>query len=106
MNRHHVPAIAKGAQQTEAEVVGVNIQTNAAYEQMIYIREIKLTEFVIKLIKYDNSILNGKTFGLKNIDNLVVDVKLPVNATLDRQLKNDETVIHTPKQENKESEKE
>ncbi|WP_348736862.1 hypothetical protein [Spiroplasma endosymbiont of Ammophila pubescens] len=40
INRHHVPAIAKGAQQTQAEVAGVNIQTNASYEQMINIREI------------------------------------------------------------------
>ncbi|WP_400248988.1 hypothetical protein, partial [Spiroplasma sp. ald] len=90
INRHHVPAIAKGAQQTQAEVAGVNIQTNASYEQMIYIREIKLTEFIIKLIKYDNAILNSRTFNIKNIDELIVDVRLPVNATLNRQLKNNE----------------
>ncbi|WP_283272797.1 hypothetical protein [Spiroplasma sp. SV19] len=103
MNRHHVPAIAKGAQQTETEVVGVNIQTNAAYEQMIYIREVKLTEFIVKLIKYDNAILNSKTFDLKDIDKLVVDVRLPVNATLERQLNNKENVVKEPKQENNES---
>ncbi len=84
INRHHVPAIAKGAQQTQAEVAGVNIQTNASYEQMIYIREIKLTEFIIKLIKYDNAILNSRTFNIKNIDELIVDIKLPVNAILNR----------------------
>ncbi|WP_374696306.1 hypothetical protein [Spiroplasma endosymbiont of Polydrusus formosus] len=74
---------------------GVNIQTNAPYEQMIYIREIKLTEFIIKLIKYDNAILNSRTFNIKNIDELIIDVRLPVNATLNRQLKNNETVIPT-----------
>ncbi len=67
--------------------MGVNIQTNASYEQMIYIREIKLTEFIIKLIKYDNAILNSRTFNIKNIDELIVDVHLLVNATLNRQLK-------------------
>ncbi|WP_338991224.1 hypothetical protein [Spiroplasma endosymbiont of Seladonia tumulorum] len=103
INRHHVPAIAKGAQQTQAEVAGVNIQTNASYEQMIYIREIKLTEFIIKLIKYDNAILNSRTFNIKNIDELIVDVRLPVNATLNRQLKNNETIINMP---NKEGEQE
>ncbi|APE73967.1 hypothetical protein SCITRI_0046 [Spiroplasma citri] len=99
INRHHVPAIAKGAQQTQAEVAGVNIQTNASYEQMIYIREIKLTEFIIKLIKYDNAILNSRTFNIKNIDELIVDVRLPVNATLNRQLKNDEIIINAPNEE-------
>ncbi|QED24549.1 hypothetical protein [Spiroplasma citri] len=99
INRHHVPAIAKGAQQTQAEVAGVNIQTNASYEQMIYIREIKLTEFIIKLIKYDNAILNSRTFNIKNIDELIVDVHLPVNATLNRQLKNDEIIINAPNEE-------
>ncbi len=94
INRHHVPAIAKGAQQTQAEVAGVNIQTNASYEQMIYIREIKLTEFIIKLIKYNNAILNSRTFNIKNIDELIVDVRLPVNATLNRQLKNNENIIN------------
>ncbi|UNF62333.1 hypothetical protein [Spiroplasma poulsonii] len=61
---------------------------------MIYIREIKLTEFIIKLIKYDNAILNSRTFNIKNIDELIVDVRLPVNATLNRQLKNNETVFN------------
>ncbi len=84
INRHHVPAIAKGVQQTQVEVAGVNIQTNASYEQMIYIREIKLTEFIIKLIKYDNAILNNRTFNIKNIDEIIVDVHLPVNGTLNR----------------------
>ncbi|WP_342256058.1 hypothetical protein [Spiroplasma endosymbiont of Poecilobothrus nobilitatus] len=87
INRHHVPAIAKGAQQTQAEVAGVNIQTNAPYEQMIYIREIKLTEFIIKLIKYDNVILNSRTFNIKNIDELIVDVRLPVNGYLKQTIK-------------------
>ncbi len=99
INRHHVPAIAKGAQQTQAEVAGVNIQTNASYEQMIYIRKIKLTEFIIKLIKYDNAILNSRTFNIKNIDELIVDVHLPVNATLNRQLNNNETIIDMPNEE-------
>ncbi len=54
---------------------------------MIYIGEIKLTEFIINLIKYDNAILNSITFNIKNIDELIVDVWLPVNATLKRQLK-------------------
>ncbi|WP_126821549.1 hypothetical protein [Spiroplasma endosymbiont of Megaselia nigra] len=99
INRHHVPTIAKGAQQTQAEVAGVNIQTNASYEQMIYIREIKLTEFIIKLIKYDNAILNSRTFNIKNIDELIVDVNLPVNANLNRQLKNNETIINMPNEE-------
>ncbi|WP_338954646.1 hypothetical protein [Spiroplasma endosymbiont of Polydrusus cervinus] len=63
---------------------------------MIYIREIKLTEFIIKLIKYDNAILNNRTFNIKNIDELIVDVHLPVNATLNRQLKNNETIINMP----------
>ncbi len=31
INRHHAPLITKGAQQTQAKVVGVNIQTNASY---------------------------------------------------------------------------
>ncbi|AXF96281.1 hypothetical protein [Spiroplasma phoeniceum] len=66
---------------------------------MIYIREIKLTEFIIKLIKYDNAILNSRTFNIKNIDELIVDVKLPVNATLNRQLKNDEFIINAPNEE-------
>ncbi|ALA97668.1 hypothetical protein SKUN_00778 [Spiroplasma kunkelii CR2-3x] len=74
--------------------MGVNIQTNASYEQMIYIREIKLTEFIIKLIKYDNAILNSRTFNIKNIDELIVDVKLQVNATLNIQLKNNEFIIN------------
>jgi hypothetical protein len=68
-------------------VDGVNIQTNASYEQIIYIREINLTEFIIMLIKYDNAILSSRTFNIKNINNLIVDVLLPVNATLNRQLK-------------------
>ncbi|MBH8623519.1 hypothetical protein, partial [Spiroplasma sp. hyd1] len=92
------------AQQTQAEVAGVNIQTNASYEQMIYIREIKLTEFIIKLIKYDNAILNSRTFNIKNIDELIVDVRLPVNATLNRQLKNNETIINMPSEERGEQE--
>ncbi len=99
INRHHVPVVAKGEQKTRAEVAGVNIQTNASYEQMIYIREIKLTEFIIKLIKYDNSILNSRTFNIKNIDELIVDVCLIVSATLNRQLKNNETVINIPDEE-------
>ncbi|RUO85806.1 hypothetical protein D9R21_06665 [Spiroplasma endosymbiont of Megaselia nigra] len=66
---------------------------------MIYIREIKLTEFIIKLIKYDNAILNSRTFNIKNIDELIVDVRLPVNATLNRQLKNNETIINIPNEE-------
>ncbi|QIA68942.1 hypothetical protein [Spiroplasma citri] len=66
---------------------------------MIYIREIKLTEFIIKLIKYDNAILNSRTFNIKNIDELIVDVHLPVNATLNRQLKNDEIIINAPNEE-------
>ncbi|WP_126821563.1 hypothetical protein [Spiroplasma endosymbiont of Megaselia nigra] len=66
---------------------------------MIYIREIKLTEFVMKLIKYDNAILNSRTFNIKNIDELIVDVHLPVNATLNRQLKNNGTIINTPNEE-------
>ncbi|WP_206609247.1 hypothetical protein, partial [Spiroplasma endosymbiont of Megaselia nigra] len=70
-----------------------------SYEQMIYIREIKLTEFIIKLIKYDNAILNSRTFNIKNIDELIVDVRLPVNATLNRQLKNNETIINIPNEE-------
>ncbi len=37
INRNHVPTIAKGSQQTKAEVAGVNIQTNYYCEQMIYI---------------------------------------------------------------------
>ncbi|RUO85761.1 hypothetical protein, partial [Spiroplasma endosymbiont of Megaselia nigra] len=82
----------------------VNIQTNASYEQMIYIREIKLTEFVMKLIKYDNAILNSRTFNIKNIDELIVDVHLPVNATLNRQLKNNETIINMPNEEQGEQE--
>ncbi len=61
-----------------------------------YIREIKLTEFIIKLIKYDNVILNSRTFNIKNIDELIVDVRLPVNAALNRQLKNNENIINTP----------
>ncbi|WP_374696845.1 hypothetical protein [Spiroplasma endosymbiont of Polydrusus formosus] len=60
---------------------------------MIYIIEIKLTEFIIKLIKYDNAILNSRTFNIKNIDELIIDVHLPVNATLNRQIKNNETII-------------
>ncbi|WP_348736331.1 hypothetical protein [Spiroplasma endosymbiont of Ammophila pubescens] len=66
---------------------------------MIYIREIKLTEFIIKLIKYDNAILNSRTFNIKNIDDLIVDVRLPVNATLNRQLNNNETIINIPNEE-------
>ncbi|WP_338991539.1 hypothetical protein [Spiroplasma endosymbiont of Seladonia tumulorum] len=66
---------------------------------MIYIREIKLTEFIIKLVKYDNAILNSRTFNIKNIDELIVDVRLPVNATLNRQLKNNETIINMPNEE-------
>jgi hypothetical protein len=66
---------------------------------MIYIREIKLTEFIIKLIKYDNAILNSRTFNIKNIDELIVDVRLPVNATLNRQLKNNENIINIPNEE-------
>ncbi len=66
---------------------------------MIYIGEIKLTEFIIKLIKYDDAILNSKTFNIKNIDELIVDVRLPVNATLNRQLKNDENIINIPNEE-------
>ncbi|WP_348735381.1 hypothetical protein [Spiroplasma endosymbiont of Ammophila pubescens] len=66
---------------------------------MIYIREIKLTEFIIKLIKYDNAILNSRTFNIKNIDELIIDVCLPVNATLNRQLKNNETIINMPNEE-------
>ncbi len=69
---------------------------------MIYIREIKLTEFIIKLIKYDNSILNSRTFNIKNIDELIVDVSLPVNATLNRQLKKTKLLsIFLIKKENK-----
>ncbi|WP_348735941.1 hypothetical protein [Spiroplasma endosymbiont of Ammophila pubescens] len=68
---------------------------------MIYIREIKLTEFIIKLIKYDNAILNSRTFNIKNIDELIIDVRLPVNATLNRQLKNNETIINMPNEEGK-----
>ncbi|UZQ30251.1 MAG: hypothetical protein OHM56_01525 [Spiroplasma phoeniceum] len=71
---------------------------------MIYIREIKLTEFIIKLIKYDNAILNGRTFNIKNIDELIVDVHLPVNATLKRQLKNNENIINIPNEERGEKE--
>ncbi|WP_348734873.1 hypothetical protein [Spiroplasma endosymbiont of Ammophila pubescens] len=66
---------------------------------MINIREIKLTEFIIKLIKYDNAILNSRTFNIKNIDDLIVDVRLPVNATLNRQLNNNETIINIPNEE-------
>ncbi|WP_348737029.1 hypothetical protein [Spiroplasma endosymbiont of Ammophila pubescens] len=40
-----------------------------------------------------NAILNSRTFNIKNIDELIVDVRLPVNATLNRQLKNNETII-------------
>ncbi|WP_374695837.1 hypothetical protein [Spiroplasma endosymbiont of Polydrusus formosus] len=69
---------------------------------MIYIREIKLTEFIIKLIKYDNTILNSKTFNIKNIDELIIDVRLPVNGTLNRQLKNNETIINIPNKEQEE----
>ncbi len=71
---------------------------------MIYIREIKLTEFIIKLIKYDNAILNSRTFNIKNIDELIVDVRLPVNAILNRQLKNNETIINMPNKEEGEQE--
>ena len=61
---------------------------------MIYIREIKLTEFIIKLIKCDNEILNIRTFNIRNIDDLNVDSILPVSATLNRELKNYETIIN------------
>ncbi len=91
--------IAKGAQQTQAEVAGANIQTNTSYEQIIYIIEVKLNEFIIKLIKYDNSILNSRTFNIKNIDDLIVDFRLPVNANLNRQLKNNETIINISNEE-------
>ncbi|WP_348736887.1 hypothetical protein [Spiroplasma endosymbiont of Ammophila pubescens] len=64
-----------------------------------YYREIKLTEFIIKLIKYDNAVLNSRTFNIKNIDDLIVDVRLPVNATLNRQLNNNETIINIPNEE-------
>ncbi len=63
---------------------------------MIYIIEIKLTEFVIKLIKYDNAILNSRTFNVKNIDELIVDVRLQVNVILNRQLNNNENIINIP----------
>ncbi|MFW4371198.1 MAG: hypothetical protein EHV01_004590, partial [Spiroplasma sp. hy2] len=72
---------------------------NASYEQMIYIREIKLTEFIIKLIKYDNAVLNSRTFNIRHIDELIVDVRLPVNANLNKQLNNKETIINMSNEE-------
>ncbi len=84
INHNHVPAIATGAQQTQVEVAGVKIFKQTHHKNKWYIREIKLTKLIINLIKYDNSILNSITFNIKNIDELIIDVRLPVNATLNR----------------------
>ncbi len=43
--------------------------------------------------------LNSRTFNIKNIDELIVDVRLPVNATLNRQLKNNKNIINIPNEE-------
>lgn len=95
----YIPSQKKSAQQTKGEAESVNIGTINAVEQKLMLYKIDTLNFIKTLIKFDNDLLNGKTFNLKANDSENLTIEMNVINPANNQLE-DEEVSNGKRQNN------